>query len=79
LQPTCYQGDYSNRREDRSLSEHPGPLDLDGLTTLSDAAAESLSKHTGGLELGDLSPDLDNLPVSVARNLRQHPSVEEDD
>ena len=39
------------------------------LRELSDAAAESLSRHKG-----DLDVDLDNLPESAAAILRKHPS-----
>jgi hypothetical protein len=41
---------------------------------LSDAAAESLSRHKGELYL-----DLDNLPESAAAILRKHPSFAEED
>jgi hypothetical protein len=51
-----------------------GDLNLDGLTSLSDAAAESLSKHEGSLSM-----DLDELPESVADILRSHPSFAEDE
>ncbi len=48
-----------------------GEMDLSfpNLTTLSDAAAESLAAYEAGLEI-----DLNNLPESAAAILRQHPS-----
>jgi len=46
-------------------------LDLNGLTSLSDTAAESLTKYEGSLVL-----ELDNLPDSAAKILRQHPSFQ---
>ena len=49
-----------------------GDLYLSGLTSLSDAAAESLSGHEGSLSL-----DLDALPESSAEILRQHPSFQD--
>ncbi len=49
-------------------------LSLDGLTSLSDAAAESLSRHEEELGL-----DLDNLPESAAAILRKHPSFADED
>ena len=51
-----------------------GRLDTEGLTNLSDTAAESLSKHVDPLHL-----DLDELPESAAEILRQHPSFQDDD
>ena len=48
-----------------SLSKNKGDLALNGLTSLSDAAAESLSKYKGNLCL-----DLNNLPASAAKILR---------
>ena len=44
------------------------------LTSLSDAAAESLSYHDGDLEI-----DLDDLPESAADWLRTHPSFADED
>jgi len=49
-----------------------GDLYLSGLTSLSDAAAESLSGHEGSLSF-----DLDALPESSAEILRQHPSFQD--
>jgi len=47
-----------------SLSKHEGYLDLRGLTSLSDAAAESLSKCQ------HVSIELDNFLTSAAKILR---------
>ena len=52
-----------------------GWLVLHGLTSLSDAAAESLSKHEGWLFLKRLT----SLPDSAAEILRKHPSFAEED
>jgi hypothetical protein len=61
-----------------SLSKHAfklsGGLTNLRLTSLSDLAAESLSKREGGLEL-----ELDNLPASASKILRQHPSFQDDE
>jgi len=46
---------------------------LDGLTSLSDAAAESLSRQKGSLYL-----EFDNLPASAATILRQHPNFRDE-
>jgi len=51
----------------KSLSKHRGALQLNGLTELSDAAAKSLSTLRGRLRL-----NLDALPESAAKILRQH-------
>ncbi|MCX7387288.1 MAG: hypothetical protein NTX48_11535 [Planctomycetales bacterium] len=62
------------------LGQHSGPLSLRGLTQLSDAAAESLSKHycgdeDGGLRLGDQTL----ISVRGWRFLSKHPSFCGDD
>ena len=49
-------------------------LSLWGLTSLSNAAAQSLAAHQG-----DLGLELDELPDSAAEILRQHPSFQDDD
>jgi len=51
------------------LSKYPGDLELDGLTELSDAAAESLSKHKGG----DLYIDgVEKLSDAAAKSLSKY-------
>jgi len=47
-----------------SLSKYAGYLRLDGLTNLSDTAAQHLAKHS------KLTLTLDNLPASAAQILR---------
>ena len=64
----------AERNGSGTSSKHDGQLNLPGLTSLSDAAAESLGKHGGRLSLR-----LNNLPASAAEILRQHPSFQEDD
>ena len=48
-------------------------LNLNGLRSLSDTAAERLSEHEGTLGL-----DLDELPESAAEILRQHHSFQDE-
>jgi len=51
------------------LSKHNGSLSLSGLTTLSDAAAESLSKHEGGnLSLSGLTTFSDAAAESLSKH-----------
>ena len=49
-------------------------LSLWGLTSLSNAAAQSLAAHQG-----DLGLELDEFPESAAEILRQHPSFQDDE
>jgi len=51
--------------EAESLSKHQGPIEFNGLTELSDAAAHSLTKLKHSL-----SVNRDNLPDSAAQILR---------
>ncbi len=58
-----------------NLSRHRGYLDLNGLTSLSDAAAESLSKR----EKGYLELDSNNFLSSAGKILYHHLSFPDDD
>jgi hypothetical protein len=53
---------------------HEGSISFESITGLSDAAAETLSKHKGELYI-----DLDELPDSAAAILRKHPSFADED
>jgi len=50
------------------LAKYIGRLDLNGISTLTDSAAESLSKHRGHLQLGGL----EEMSDQPARSLCGH-------
>ena len=53
------------------MAKHEGRLYLNGLTTLSEKAAEALAKHEGDLSLGGLT----TLSAEAAAALKANPSI----
>ena len=66
--PEPERPDVTDGRRAEVLSKHQGILDLSGLTTLSDSAAQALAKMKGGLWLNGLG----SLSVGAARGLSAH-------